>query len=126
VQQQQVAVRDLADRAAKMESAASELAIKADAKLKEADAYSGSGSRHELRVVEVFGGSISLYSLATGKTSCLTRELQQEKLVVVDLRHGVGPGVSRCSDKYFSTDSHAAVQLFPQYPAVGGTREEHQ
>ena len=70
MQQQQVAVRDLADRAAKMESAASELAIKADAKLKEADAYSGSGSRHELRVVEVFGGSISLYSLATGKTSC--------------------------------------------------------
>ena len=72
MQQQQVAVRDLADRAAKMESAASELAIKADAKLKEADAYSGSGSLHELRVVEVFGGSISLYSLATGKTSCLT------------------------------------------------------
>ena len=62
----------------------------------------------------------------TGKTSFLARELQQEKLVVVDLRHGVGPGVSRCSDKYFSTDSHAAVQLFPQYPAVGGTREEHQ
>lgn len=60
----------------------------------------------------------------TGKTSFLARELQQEKLVVVDLRHGVSRGC--CSDKYFSTDSHAAVQLFPQYPAVGGTREEHQ
>jgi hypothetical protein len=39
VQQQQVAVRDLADRAVKMESAAIELANKADAKLKEAHAY---------------------------------------------------------------------------------------
>jgi hypothetical protein len=64
----------------------------------------------------------------TGKTSCLARELQQEKLVVVDLRRGVGAGVSRgCSSgKYFSTDSHAAVQLFPQYRAVGGAREDHQ
>ena len=43
----------------------------------------------------------------TEKTSCLSRELQQEKLVVVDLRHGVSRGC--CSDKYFSTDSHAAV-----------------
>jgi hypothetical protein len=77
-----------------------------------------------LRVVEVFGGSISLYSLQR----CLARELQQEKLVVVDLRRGVGAGVSRgCSSgKYFSTDSHAAVQLFPQYRAVGGAREDHQ
>ena len=51
-----------------------------------------------------------------------------EKLVVVDLRRGVGAGVSRgCSSgKYFSTDSHAAVQLFPQYRAVGGAREDHQ
>ena len=64
----------------------------------------------------------------TGKNSCLARELQQEKLVVVDLRRGVGAGVSRgCSSgKYFSTDSHATVQLFPQYRAVGGAREDHQ
>ena len=47
----------------------------------------------------------------TGKTSCLAWELQQEKLVVVDLRRGwtwrhwgMGEG------KNFSTDSHAAVQ----------------
>ena len=64
----------------------------------------------------------------TGKSSCLARELQQEKRVVVDLRRGVGAGVSRgCSSgKYFSTDSHAAVQLFPQYRAAGGAREDHQ
>ena len=73
--------------------------------------------RHALRVLEVFVGSICLTALTpTEKTSCLSRELQQEKLVVVDLRHGVSRGC--CSDKYFSTDSQAAVNYFGNTEAV--------